>query len=504
MGDDTWTRPDLPSRCTYTITTPISQSPHSHKPFVQRPKISKDVVELIGNTPLVRLNRIPQSEGLECEFLAKCEFLNPAGSVKDRIACRMIEEAERKGVLKPGDTLIEPTSGNTGLGLALVAAIRGYRCIIVMPEKMSQEKEYMLRGLGAEIVRTRTSAVFDEEDSHIRTAERIKQQLGPHAHILNQYTNEYNPVAHYDQTAEEILYDCTGEDGTVKLDLIVAGAGTGGTATGLSRKLKEKIPNCAVVAVDPEGSILAYTTTDVHDPYEVEGIGYDFIPTVLDRSGVDKWYKTSDQESLLMTRRLIREEGLLCGGSSGAALVAALRAARDYKLGKGHRLLIILPDSIRNYMTKLLSDMWMYNRNFIDFPDAKEFRTHWTQRSTRDLLKTIAKAATIPSDCTIRQAVEQMKEANQQRAVVTEFKDSGKILGVFYAAALQSLLTGSASVDDPVLKATDKSVRKYETTVEVEELGRRLIIEPHVVVQDDDSMWIVSQHDFLQWTVSNC
>lgn len=504
MGDDTWTRPDLPCRCTYTVTTPISQSPHFHKPFVQRPKIAKDVTELIGNTPLVRLNRIPQSEGFNCEFLAKCEFLNPAGSVKERIAWRMIEEAERKGVLKPGDTLIEPTSGNTGIGLALVAAVKGYHCVIVMPEKMSQEKEHMLRGLGAEIVRTRTSAVFDEEDSHIRTAERIKQQLGPRAHILNQYTNEYNPIAHYDQTAEEILNDCAGEDGTVKLDLIVIGAGTGGTVTGLSRKLKEKIPNCEIVAVDPEGSILAHTTTDIHDPYEVEGIGYDFIPTVLDRSGVDKWYKTSDQESLLMARRLIREEGLLCGGSSGAALVVALRAAHDYKLGEGRRLLIILPDSIRNYMTKLLSDMWMYNRNFIDFPDAKEFRTHWTQRSTRDLLKTVAKATSISSDCTIRQAVEHLKEANLQHAIVMDFKGSTEILGVFYAAALQSLLTGSASVDDPVLKATNKSVRKYNTTVDVEELGRRLIIEPHVVVQDDDTMWIVSQHDFLQWTVSNC
>ncbi|OON13880.1 putative cystathionine beta-synthase, partial [Opisthorchis viverrini] len=307
---------------------------------VQRPKIAKDVTELIGNTPLVRLNRIPQSEGFNCEFLAKCEFLNPAGSVKERIAWRMIEEAERKGVLKPGDTLIEPTSGNTGIGLALVAAVKGYHCIIVMPEKMSQEKvslyfderaktmhpwygmEHMLRGLGAEIVRTRTSAVFDEEDSHIRTAERIKQQLGPRAHILNQYTNEYNPIAHYDQTAEEILNDCAGEDGTVKLDLIVIGAGTGGTVTGLSRKLKEKIPNCEIVAVDPEGSILAHTTTDIHDPYEVEGIGYDFIPTVLDRSGVDKWYKTSDQESLLMARRLIREEGLLCGKKRVASIAS--------------------------------------------------------------------------------------------------------------------------------------------------------------------------------------
>nr|QQY02536.1 cystathionine beta-synthase [Cryptocotyle lingua] len=504
MSESDWTRPDLPSRCTYTVTTPISQSPHSHQPFSPRPRIFRDAIHLIGNTPVVRLNRIPQSEGLECEFLAKCEFLNPAGSVKERIASRMIEEAEKQGILKPGDTLIEPTSGNTGIGLALVAAIKGYRCIIVMPEKMSMEKEYMLRGLGAEIVRTRTSAVFDEEDSHVRTAEALKQKLGPRAHILNQYINPYNPIAHYDQTAEEILNDCTEADGKVKLDLVVAGAGTGGTVTGLSRKLKEKVPKCVIVAVDPEGSILAHTTTDTHEPYDVEGIGYDFIPTVLDRSSVDKWYKTADKDSLLMARRLIREEGLLCGGSSGSALLAAMRAARDYKLGKGHRVLLLLPDSIRNYMTKFLSDMWMYNRNLIDFPEAKEFRTHWTGGSTRDLLKTLTKAVSIPSDWTIKDAVEKLKETKEQHAIVTDSEDKSHILGVFYSKALQSLLTGSASVNDPVIKAMDKGVRLLPVTVDVEELGRRLIIEPHVIVQDGEAAWIVSQHDFLQWTVSNC
>ncbi|TPP65362.1 Cystathionine beta-synthase [Fasciola gigantica] len=178
MGDEIWTRPDLPSKCTYTENTDIKESPHFHKAFWTRPRILDSSLDLIGCTPLIRLNSIPKTEGLECEILAKCEFLNSGGSVKDRIAKRMIEEAERTGVLKPGDTIIEPTSGNTGIGLALVAAIKGYRCIIVMPEKMSKEKEFVIRGLGAEIVRTRTSANFDEEDSHVRIAERIRRKIG--------------------------------------------------------------------------------------------------------------------------------------------------------------------------------------------------------------------------------------------------------------------------------------------------------------------------------------
>ncbi|CAH8574613.1 unnamed protein product [Dicrocoelium dendriticum] len=242
-----WTRPDLPSRCNYTVRTPLDQSPHVHKDFAPPPRIAANATELIGNTKLVRLNRIPQSEGVECEIVAKCEFQNIAGSVKDRIAKRMIEEAENQGLLKPGDTLIESTSGNTGIGLALVAAAKGYQCIIVMPEKMSQEKEYVLRGLGAEIVRTRTSADFDDPDSHIRVAEELKRKIGPTAHILNQYTNPYNPIEHFDQTAEEILRDCTETNGKIRINMLVAGAGTGGTVTGLSRKIKRIQPNCQLI-----------------------------------------------------------------------------------------------------------------------------------------------------------------------------------------------------------------------------------------------------------------
>ena len=309
----------------------------------------------IGETPLVRVNKISKKEGIKCEILAKCEFFNSGGSVKDRIAKRMVEDAEASGRIKPGSTLIEPTSGNTGIGLALAAAIKGYRCVITLPEKMSKEKVDVLKALGAEIIRTPTEAAWDSPDSHIGVAKRLLEEI-PDSHILDQYGNPSNPLAHYDGTAEEIWEQCEG-----KVDMVVSAAGTGGTISGISRRLKELNPNIQIVGVDPYGSILAEPenlNTSGVGVYHVEGIGYDFIPKVLDRSVVDSWIKTGDQESFLMARRLIREEGLLCGGSGGAAMVGALKAAATLK--EGQRCVVILADSIRNYMSKHLSDHWMF------------------------------------------------------------------------------------------------------------------------------------------------
>lgn len=280
--------------------------------------------------------------------MVKCEFFNAGGSVKDRIAKRMIEEAERDGRLKPNDTIIEPTSGNTGIGLALAAAVKGYRAIITMPEKMSQEKVDVLRALGAEIVRTPTEAAFDSPESHIGVAKRLNKEI-PNSIILDQYGNPYNPIAHYDGTAEEILEACGGH-----VDMFVAGAGTGGTISGVARKLKEKCPDCIIVGVDPHGSILAQPP-QLNGPigsYKVEGIGYDFIPDVLDRRYVDQWIKSSDKESFTYSRRLIREEGILCGGSSGSAMWAAMQMAKQLK--PGQKCVVLLADSVRNYMTKFL------------------------------------------------------------------------------------------------------------------------------------------------------
>lgn len=259
----------------------------------------------------------------------------------------MILDAEKSGRIKPGDTLIEPTSGNTGIGLALTALVRGYRMILTMPEKMSDEKVNILKALGAEIVRTPTEAAWDSPESHISVAKRLQAQI-PNSHILNQYSNPSNPMAHYKGTAMEILDQCDG-----KLDMLVCGAGTGGTITGIAKKLKQSLPNLVVVGVDPLGSILAQpdSLNTPAPPNLVEGIGYDFIPDVLDRSLVDEWIKTDDLASFVMARRLIKEEGMLVGGSSGAAMHAALLAAKPLK--KGQRCVVLLPDSIRNYMTKV-------------------------------------------------------------------------------------------------------------------------------------------------------
>jgi len=316
--------------------------------------ILDNISQAIGNTPTVKLNSVGCE--LACDLYVKCEFFNAGGSVKDRIGLRMVEEAEKSGRIKPGDTLIEPTSGNTGIGMVLTAAVKGYRCIIVMPDKMSMEKQVILEALGAEIVRTPTEAAWDSPESHIGVAKKLNQEISD-SHILDQYSNPDNPDAHYEGTAEEIL----AEFGT-NLDMCVMGVGTGGTITGVAKKLKEKIPSIKIIGADPFGSILG-GGDDVF-PYQVEGIGYDFFPDVLDNDLVDDYVKVNDQDSFVMARRLIKEEGLLCGGSSGTAMVAALEKAKD--LDAAQKCLVILPDGVRNYLSKFLSDEWMKKEGFME------------------------------------------------------------------------------------------------------------------------------------------
>ena len=314
--------------------------------------ILENILGAIGNTPVVKLNSI--GKDLNCELYAKCEFFNAGGSLKDRIGLRMIENAEESSRIKPGDTLIEPTSGNTGIGLALAAAVKGYRMIIVMPEKMSMEKEVTLRALGAEIIRTPTEAGHDHPEGLFEVSKRLKEET-PNSHILDQYGNPDNPDAHYEGTAEEI-WDEFGSD----LDMIVIGVGTGGSITGIAKKLKEKNPHIQIVGADPYGSILG--GGDEVYPYQVEGIGYDFFPDVLDNSLVDQYIKVDDQNSFDLARRLIKEEGLLCGGSSGTVVWAALQAALS--LEANQKCLVILADGIRNYLGKFASDAWMKENGF--------------------------------------------------------------------------------------------------------------------------------------------
>ena len=314
--------------------------------------ILNNILETVGNTPTVKLNSI--GSDLQCELYAKCEFLNAGGSVKDRIGIRMVENAEKSGQIKPGDTLIEPTSGNTGIGLALAAAVKGYKMIIVMPEKMSMEKEVTLRALGAEIVRTPTEAGHDDLEGLFHVSKRLCEST-PNAHILDQYANMDNPDAHEQGTAVEIWDDFSGD-----IDMVVTGVGTGGTITGIAKYLKQKNPNITIVGADPFGSILG--GGDEIYPYKVEGIGYDFFPDVLDNSLVDRYVKVNDENSFDVARQLIKEEGLLCGGSSGTVVWAALQVASELK--EGQKCLCILADGIRNYMSKFVSDDWMEKNNF--------------------------------------------------------------------------------------------------------------------------------------------
>ncbi len=311
----------------------------------------KHVEDLIGGTPLVRLNKV--TAGLKATVMAKLESINPGGSVKDRIGLAMIEEAERAGLLKPGSTIVEATAGNTGVGLALSAVIRGYRCIFVLPDKMSRDKIDLLKAYGAEVVITRTDVPPDSPESYNGVADRLSREI-PGAFRPNQFENPVNPVTHYQSTGPEIWADTDG-----RVDVFVAGIGTGGTISGAGRYLKEKKPSLTVVGADPAGSILS---GDLPGPYKVEGIGEDFFPETYDRQVVDEMVRITDQESFTMARRLTREEGLLVGGSAGTAVAAALKFAE--RLGEEKLVVVILPDTGRNYISSFYSDRWMEENGF--------------------------------------------------------------------------------------------------------------------------------------------
>uniref|UniRef100_H3ADZ1 Cystathionine beta-synthase n=1 Tax=Latimeria chalumnae TaxID=7897 RepID=H3ADZ1_LATCH len=481
-----WLRPDAVSKCTWSLDKDVTGSPHHHQAAAKNPSILPTILNKIGDTPMVRINKIGKAYGLKCELLAKCEFFNAGGSVKDRISLRMVEEAERVGLLKPGDTVIEPTSGNTGIGLALAAAVKGYRCIIVMPEKMSMEKVDVLRALGAEIVRTPTCARFDSPESHVGVAWRLKHEI-PNSHILDQYRNPYNPLAHYDTTAEEILEQCDG-----RVDMLVAGAGTGGTITGIARKLKEKCPNCKIIGVDPEGSILAepesLNRTDV-GTYEVEGIGYDFVPTVLDRSVVTEWYKSNDEESFVVARMLIKDEGLLCvgtGGSSGSAMSVALKAAQE--LQEGQRCVVILPDSIRNYMSKFLSDKWMFQKGFLCLEDVIVKKPWWWNVKVQ-MVKLSAPLTVLPS-VSCQKTIEILKEKGFDQVPVVD--ESGLVLGmVTLGNMLASLLAGKIQPSDTVSKILYKQFKQISLNDNLGKLS--------VILETDHFALVV--HEQIQYQV---
>ncbi len=445
--------------------------------------IYQSILEAIGRTPLVKLNRI--GSHLDCNLYAKCEFLNPGGSVKDRIGYQMVIDAEKSGRIKPGDTLIEPTSGNTGIGLALAGAVRGYRILITMPEKMSREKQVVLEALGAEIIRTPTEAAWDAPESHIGVARRLQKEL-PNAHILDQYGNPSNPQAHYHGTGQEILSDLDG-----RVDMVVIAAGTGGTITGVARAIKEKAPNCLVVGADPVGSILA--GPGPISSYKVEGIGYDFIPDVLDTALVNTWVKTSDRESFQLSRRLIREEGLLVGGSSGASMYAALKEGK--RLKKGQNCVVLLADGVRNYMTKFVDDKWMQDNRFTGVQAISG--------QVSLLLKSKEQLFTLEHSATVTSAIEAMTGRGISQIPITH---RGGLIGLVREDdILKYLASGEISKDSIIADVMDRSVPTVEDHTPISVL-QDMLIHSHCAIVIDDARrprQIVTKIDLVDWICKN-
>lgn len=342
------------------------QTNHQKQPNkpLHNKEVSENILELIGNTPVLKLTKLTQ--GIQCNVFAKLEFLNPGGSIKDRIGISMIEAAEKQGLIKPGYTIVEPTSGNTGLGLAMAAIAKGYKMVFTLPDKMSKEKIDLLRAFGAKVIITPTAVAPDHPANYVKVAERIVKET-PNAFMPNQYFNKANPETHYRTTGPEIWRQTSG-----KVDVLVATMGTGGTISGIAKYLKEQNPSIRVVGVDPEGSLYHHefygTKGDIHS-YKVEGIGEDFLPSTLNLRIVDEIITVSDKEAFLTARELAQKEGVFAGGSAGAAVFAALQVAK--KLPKDQTIVVILPDTGRNYLNKFYSDEWMIENGFLSGGEEK-------------------------------------------------------------------------------------------------------------------------------------
>jgi cystathionine beta-synthase len=405
-------------------------------------KYYENILGTLGNTPLVKLNKI--TRGFKGHYFVKAEAFNPGGSVKDRIGLEIIEEAEREGRLRPGGTIVEATSGNTGLGLAIAAAIKGYRCIFTMPDKMSQEKIRLLKAYGADVIVTPTAVPHESPESYTEVAKRIVRET-PNSILANQYFNPKNPEAHYKTTGPEIWEQTGGQ-----IDYFVCGVGTGGTISGVGKFLKEKNPKIKVVGIDPKGSILReYFYTKKFNPvlktYKVEGIGQDWLPGTLSFDVIDDMVEATDKESFLMARRLTREEGIFVGGSAGTAMAGALKYADRVK--ENEIMVVLLPDTGERYLSKVYNDDWMRENGFL-IPDRVTVRYVLQSKA-----KTLPQLVALDPTTTVRKALDLFKEHDVSQLPVIE---KGKAVGtVIDNDLMHAVLADNTLFDAPVKKVME-------------------------------------------------
>jgi cystathionine beta-synthase len=449
-------------------------------------RIRDSILDTVGETPLVRLSRLEPR--LRCQLVAKVEYLNPGGSIKDRVAVKMIEAAERDGRLKPGGTIIEPTSGNTGTGLAIAACLKGYRVIAVMPDKMSKEKIDLLRAYGAEVVVCPTNVDPDSPEAYYRVADRLTQEI-PGAFQPNQYHNPANPQAHYEATGPEIWRQTEG-----RITHLVAGVGTGGTITGTGRYLKEQNPDIEIIGADPYGSI--YSSPEVK-PYLVEGVGEDFWPTTYDPSVVDRYVTVSDRDSFLMTRRLAQAEGMLVGGSCGLAAHAALCVARDIE-DPDALVVVILPDSGRAYISKIFNDAWMAQHGFLTSQGEKMVGSILREKHGMGEMPPLV---TVESHAKVRDAVALFHEHRVSQLPVVSSHDRQSIVGSVGERGLLKHAIGDAGMLEAevaqIMEPPFPSVSVDDSVREAVELlaGERQAL---TVQENGKPVGIVTRSDLLE------